>query len=958
MTHVIVECPGCLSRLKFRADTPKRSANCPRCDELVDVQAAINQQNRPPSQPARPQTSRPGTARPAVSRPASSGPAANPVSGQRTPARVRRPAEVLDEVEEIEEIDELDADEIRAKRESLIFLAVIGLAIVFSLIAFPSAIYYLLSDHETPAIADSDSAAPQPIATQAATGSQEANPNAAKSNPEQRQPAPVPNNSSVAAAPPQNTSPPSSAAPATPAVTSPAKQPPAIAAEIPPAIKPPDSANPNVAANNAGQNLTYKWASGQKHVYTLKIVADDGSTKENTSGSCIYTVRNNGVENTDEYEGSGTGFVVSANGYIGTCAHVTAGARQIEVTIGDKTYVGKVMAEDRKLDLAIVKIDESNLPVCHFADSDKVQLAEQVRAFGFPLSSVLGTGIKVATGAVAGIVLDPDQGRQIQTDAPINPGNSGGPIVNNFGQVIGVASSKLYNNAANSVGFAVPINEMKKMMADLGLTQPGTGNQQTLNGPELAKLVTPTVAYIKVKNVSGGKLYDIAYQGTFTQTRNVDPRQMRMNPFSMIPSVDGGSGLIKVSSSGEIASDSGKGSLPYVLGPMGQFFIDPLPADGEGSWSTSHQTMLKIIKREEANPLDPVSSIRSRMLPGGGRGGFGRGGFPGFPGGSPFGQPPAEETIVEIPAIMESQYRLGNELNNRITIHKTYEFTTTDNSNQPYLRVRGKGEIVFDKTIGMPTSMDFTATLTKHDEDGTQSKLPLTITSYLKTPEDVEQERQQAIARSEELRKQKEQERNVPDADRVKSLLAEVRKAGGTLLSANALKKLSEIAIVPELQEEVMNVALNHLENSDGFVRGAAARVAVAWGTEDHKEVIRKIANDSNPLLRDARKMAMTRLIKMQVPGVLPDLIKQMGDISVRYDTKKILIAAGESVEEPILAALDDFTDSSVRRELLDILKETGTEKSIARLQELATGKEISLRFSAQRALDAIQARM
>ena len=134
--------------------------------------------------------------------------------------------------------------------------------------------------------------------------------------------------------------------------------------------------------------------------------------------------------------------------------------------------------------------------------------------------------------------------------------------------------------------------------------------------------------------------------------------------------------------------------------------------------------------------------------------------------------------------------------------------------------------------------------------------------------------------------------------------------------------------------------------------------MAVAWGTEDHKEVIRKIANDSNPLLRDARKMAMTRLIKMQVPGVLPDLIKQMGDISVRYDTKKILIAAGESVEEPILAALDDFTDSSVRRELLDILKETGTEKSIARLQELATGKEISLRFSAQRALDAIQARM
>ena len=138
---------------------------------------------------------------------------------------------------------------------------------------------------------------------------------------------------------------------------------------------------------------------------------------------------------------------MTADGHIGTCAHVIEGARQIEVSIGEKLYTGKVVSKDARRDIAILKIDALQLPVSRFADSDKVQLAEQVRAFGFPLSSVLGTGIKVATGAVAGIVLDPDQGRQIQTDAPINSGNSGGPIVNNSGQVIGIASSKLNGNA-------------------------------------------------------------------------------------------------------------------------------------------------------------------------------------------------------------------------------------------------------------------------------------------------------------------------------------------------------------------------------------------------------------------------------------------------------------------------------------------------------------------------------
>ena len=95
----------------------------------------------------------------------------------------------------------------------------------------------------------------------------------------------------------------------------------------------------------------------------------------------------------------------------------------------------------------------------------------------------------------------------------------------------------------------------------------------------------------------------------------------------------------------------------------------------------------------------------------------------------------------------------------------------------------------------------------------------------------------------------------------------------------------------------------------------------------------------------------------MQAPDVLPNLIRQMNDISLRYDIKKTLIAEGESVEEHILAAFDELTDRQVRRDLIEILQKVGTQKSIPMLNDLADGADFSLQSSAERAIDAINSR-
>lgn len=167
--------------------------------------------------------------------------------------------------------------------------------------------------------------------------------------------------------------------------------------------------------------------------------------------------------------GTGSGVIISPDGYIITNNHVVANASEILITLNDKKeYKAKLIGADEAIDIALVKIDAENLPYITFADSDQVKVGEWVLAVGNPynLTSTVTAGIVSAKGRDLG-----NNNRIesfIQTDAAVNPGNSGGALVNARGELIGI-NTAISSQTGAYVGysFAVPSNIAKKVVEDL-----------------------------------------------------------------------------------------------------------------------------------------------------------------------------------------------------------------------------------------------------------------------------------------------------------------------------------------------------------------------------------------------------------------------------------------------------------------------------------------------------------
>ena len=170
-----------------------------------------------------------------------------------------------------------------------------------------------------------------------------------------------------------------------------------------------------------------------------------------------------------ERVGEASGIILNTEGYVITNAHVVADGYSPTVVLGDGTEVAAtVIGYDTRTDLAVVKInpDGLNLVPAEFGDSDTLQLGDDVVAIG----NASGYYNSVSKGVVSGLNRDVSTNISIgliQTDAAINPGNSGGALLNQYGQVVGINSSKLAGEEIDSMGFAIPINDAKPIIDSL-----------------------------------------------------------------------------------------------------------------------------------------------------------------------------------------------------------------------------------------------------------------------------------------------------------------------------------------------------------------------------------------------------------------------------------------------------------------------------------------------------------
>ncbi|HYL92263.1 MAG TPA: trypsin-like peptidase domain-containing protein [Alphaproteobacteria bacterium] len=192
-------------------------------------------------------------------------------------------------------------------------------------------------------------------------------------------------------------------------------------------------------------------------------------------------------------QGTGSGFVIDADGRILTNYHVIEGARQLEVTTSDKKkYKATVVGIDPQHDLAVIQIPSKAVPPAVLSDSKNLAVGQKVFAIGNPfgLSGTMTRGIISSIRSVRGQRGYIDEA--IQTDAAINPGNSGGPLLNSRGEVIGINFMIQTSGADQSsgIGFAIPINTAKAVLNDLvtlgRVRRPELGVRTLPIGPELA----------------------------------------------------------------------------------------------------------------------------------------------------------------------------------------------------------------------------------------------------------------------------------------------------------------------------------------------------------------------------------------------------------------------------------------------------------------------------------------
>jgi S1-C subfamily serine protease len=200
-----------------------------------------------------------------------------------------------------------------------------------------------------------------------------------------------------------------------------------------------------------------------------------------------------------------------------TNSHVVNGADSVTVLLKDgRSLKGRVLGQDSLTDVAVVKIQANNLPVAQMGDSDQLRPGEWAIAIGNPLGldNTVTAGIISATGRTSGDIGVPDKRVGfIQTDAAINPGNSGGPLLNQYGQVIGM-NTAIIGGGAQGLGFAIPIKTAQKIANQLVTTgkvnHPFLGIRMTALSPELRQRINGDAsANFRVQDDQGVLIFEV-----------------------------------------------------------------------------------------------------------------------------------------------------------------------------------------------------------------------------------------------------------------------------------------------------------------------------------------------------------------------------------------------------------------------------------------------------------------
>ena len=652
-----------------------------------------------------------------------------------------------------------------------------------------------------------------------------------------------------------------------------------------------------VAHSQTASGLRYDWKPGDEVHYDVEMESEIGDEHDKKTGTLVYKVTRKKLEGFREQDSSGSAFVIGSDGYLATCAHVVGEAKKVEVVLGGRVLSATVVEVNPVLDVALLKVDASNLTPIPLADSSKVLQGKKISAFGFPLSSVLGEKLKVTSGIVSGFVENVGGCRNLQFDAKVNPGNSGGPMVDESGNCVGIVTSKLIGIAVSEVGFAVPSSELVKLLQKHSRSPQPFVKSQIVAGTELVKMMSNSVALVKVKAEQHSKAFQIDWKGTLGS--------------------ENGKGNLVVDNNGEVSNLTGDLDLPFLFGPLAKLVIEPLGGSSAPRWESLEQTELTFVtadkRRSSPSVYDrygiplPISPF-GRFSPSGRASPYGRPGMPyspyapsyrprgyrppGYPSvpgyrGYPGSQPETKVKVNTYAAIERTIFERQTKPNGSVSLKKTFQFQTTEKEENPFLSLTSTGTIEFDPQQNMPVSAEFNGTL-KINKSGKSISVPVKLT-YRKVDKAVVAERNKKAAEKLRLAREEAKKREtVPNPAMVKSVLAKLKAGKGH--AGSELRQIKQLAAVQELRDDVLE-ALNKAVSGSSFHAydlDVVFEILRKYGytQEDRMEFLIS-AVESNRKLRDYRTAEW--LLKMPVKESYRSRVVKIADSMLSGDPNSSL---------------------------------------------------------------------
>ncbi|MEM6331396.1 MAG: trypsin-like peptidase domain-containing protein, partial [Planctomycetota bacterium] len=672
------------------------------------------------------------------------------------------------------------------------------------------------------------------------------------------------------------------------------------------------------------------------------------------------------VDEAQLQQGVGSAFVVHPDGQLITCAHVVRDAERVLVTLGGQEYDAVVEAIDYGNDLALLRIDARGLPAIRCGAERPVRLGEQVRVLGFPLSEVLSSRLTVTRGTVSSFAAG-KQGDIIQVDAAMNPGNSGGPVINDRGEVVGVASSALVGRGVSNVSFATPAAEAAPLLGE-AFQPPAVSAPAGESLPDMIERVSQSVAYLRVW--SGGRAVGqqaVSYR--ITQNRSAAPSEgVGWSAFSLDQS-----GACSIDALGGVDGLSIGPTIPFAwTNPIELIFARLSPA-GDDVWSDRRRRRLRVLPTQRARRatdqvLLPASS-RGVGIRFPGPGGFARPriGPMAAAGGNP--DPTYEATIAKA-------WKVTGRGANRVTIAHAGKTTALAPDGTTAFVLADNGATVLDVEAGVPVE-GFAEMRLDWMRPGAQANVPVTVAFSRTKLEGVALERA-VLAQAKRFRQdaQREAERhrkaNSTADENLNACLDRLRKAARTGASGvPALIELRGMPIRRDRRQEVVEA----LKPLTALQATAGNRVLYEllgnWGAaEDVPFLLGLLDEDGEPADRpggasvfrrpgfgDPEAGVVDALGRINDPSAAPKLIAIIRRNSAgARAAARALEQFGSRIEPDVLPLLES-RNRDVHTNALKILEAIGTDAALEPLRASLEAGSAFQRARTQFTIDRIERR-